>query len=274
MEHPNAENIWDFKNPSRVALILTNYNMPERTNALVEYIRDNCMWPVDYYVVDNASDLINESKYTSLSLAVNRQTCGGWLAGLNNAREWVELMKLPPYFAYWIMITSAEFLPGSGDVLSCMCNFLLENPDAVAIHPALTRDSTTTWAQMITIGGLEPRRTFMVDNIAALYRADWFDSIGWFDPELTYAWGVDLESCWKARSQGKSIWIDERVRVKKVTDIGYKMERMNMSADSRFKLAADEAQRVLSNRYGGDFLNKLRYEYTEDKWLGTYPGRI
>jgi len=267
----NAEYVWDFKSSRRVALILTNYNMPERTDALVEYIRDNSKWPVDYFVVDNASDLIRQSKYTIVHLNENRQTCGGWLAGLEDARNWVQLIKCPPYFAYWIMITSAEFVPGSGDVLTPMCEFLMENPEAVGIHPALTEDSTTTWSHMLTIGGNEPRRTFMIDNISALYRADWFDEIGWFDPELTFAWGTDLETCWEARRQGKSIWIDERVRVKKVTNIGYKMERMNMTADERFKQAADEAQRVLSKKYGADFLNKLRYEYTEDEWLGSYP---
>jgi len=254
-----------------VALILTNYNMPERTDALVKYLSQNCKWPIDFYVVDNGSDLVKPSRHTHTFLTENKQTCGGWTAGLYAAKDTERAYGQRKYLAYWIMITSAEFVPESGDPLTPMCEFLLSDPDAAIIHPALTEDSTTTWIQMLTTGGIEPRRTFMVDNIAALYRADWFDMIGWFDRDLTFAWGVDLESCWKARSQGLSIWIDERVRVKKVTDIGYKMDRMNMTRDERFKLAADEAKEVLTNKYGPDFLNKLRYEHTEDEWLGAYP---
>lgn len=237
----------------------------------MSYIHNKIGWPYDAYVVDNGSDLEPPSPWTTLHLENNIQTCNGWLAGLALAHQKNLLYEEKLYLAYWIMITSAEFVYGSGDVLTPMCNFLRENPNAVAIHPALTKDSTTTWSHMLTVGGNEPRRTFMVDNIAALYRASWFDDIGWFDPELTFAWGTDLETCWKARSQAKSIWIDERVKMKKVTNIGYTMDRMNMSAEDRFFQAGDEAYAVLSKKYGPDFLNKLRYEYTEDEWLGTYP---
>lgn len=259
---------------NKVAIVLVNYNMPERADQLMSYIHNNIAWPYDTFVVDNGSDLVPASHWTTISLDENVQTCNGWLAGLRRAKEISVQRGGNIYLAYWILITSAEFVLESGDVLSPMCEFLLKNPDAVAIHPALTEDSTTTWSHMLSVGGNEPRRTFMIDNIAALYRADWFDEIGWFDPELTFAWGTDLETCWKARKNGKSIWIDERTKVKKVTNIGYAMDRMNMSAETRFEQAADEAQRVLSKKYGYDFLNRLRYEYTEDEWLGAYPKRL
>ena len=41
----------------------------------------------------------------------------------------------------------------------------------------------------------------MIDNIFSMYKAAWFDSIGWFDPQLRYAWGIDLET-----------WNDQRMK--------------------------------------------------------------
>ena len=100
----------------------------------------------------------------------------------------------------------------------------------------------------------------MIDNIASLYRADWFDSIGRFDPNFKYGWGIDLETCYKARQQDKSLWIDERVKVQKITDIGYTMDRMNMSADRRRYLASVNMNAVMTEKYGDDWAYKMTKE--------------
>ena len=69
---------------NRVAVILTNYNMPERTDALGDYLAAHVKHPYDFICVDNASDLMPPSKYTKVHLTANRQTTGGWLAGLES----------------------------------------------------------------------------------------------------------------------------------------------------------------------------------------------
>jgi len=67
--------------------------MPERTNALVKYIHNHAqVFPVDVIVVDNGSDLVKPSKYTTVRLEKNLQTTGGWLAGLDSLDQ--------QYFAY------------------------------------------------------------------------------------------------------------------------------------------------------------------------------
>lgn len=228
-----------------VALILVNYNMPERTNALVTHLRKHTLHPLDYYVVDNGSDIKAPSLYTTVKLVRNVQTTGGWLAGLQAARDSGER-----YLAYWFIITSAEIAPDSGDILTPMAEWLATHTDAVGIHPALTADSTTHWTHLHTRGGDQPRQTWFIDNIASLYRADWFDEIGWFDPRLRYAWGIDLETCWLARKQNRTLWVDERVRIKKVTDIGYQLQRMNMTAHERRALATQNMQEVQTEKYG------------------------
>lgn len=241
---------------NRVAIIISNYNMPERTDALCAHIRARVRWPHDLVVVDNGSDLVAPSKYSTVHLNPNRQTTGGWLAGIDYAG--------PDYLAYWILITSTEFLPGDDDMLAPLAGLLLEDQNAAGVHPALTADSTTAWEHLKTCGG-QPRRTWMIDNIAALWRADWLHSIGLFDPALRYAWGVDLEASWFARKQERGLWIDERVQVKKVTDIGYTMKRMNMSAGDRQHLAGQNMAHVLTERYGPGWWERMTREHVTDE---------
>jgi hypothetical protein len=243
----------------RVAIFIVNYNMPERTNALHEYIRDHSGWPHDTYIIDNGSDKTPPSKYTNVWIYKNEQTTAGWLRGLIEAKETRE------YFAYLFMITSADF-PETGDPITPLARLLQERENAVAIHPALTLDSTTSWTHMITRGDNNPRQTWFIDNICAMYRADWFDSIGWFDPEMLYAWGIDLETCYKARQQGRSIWIHEGVKVRKITNIGYKMDRMNMQADERSLKAGANMRQVLTKKYGDNFWDKMVNENVRSEW--------
>jgi hypothetical protein len=106
----------------------------------------------------------------------------------------------------------------------------------------------------------------MIDNIASLYRADWFDEIGRFDPELKYAWGIDLETSFKARNQGRSLWVDERSWIKKVTNIGYDLGRMKMSATNREQLAGQNMAEVLSGRYGPNWWERMLNERVSDEW--------
>jgi len=245
----------------KTAIIIPNYNMPERTDALVEYIQGHAKAPYDLLVVDNGSNLVPPSKYTNVFIEENCQTTCAWLRGLEFADECAAFCG-ESYFAYMIMITSAEFVKESGDPLTPLVELLAEKPNAAVVHAALTKDSTTALAeQMMDRGTGQPRRTYLVDNIAALWRANWLNSIGRFREELTMGWGVLPETCWKARRDRKTIWIHEGTLIKKVSNIGYTMGRMNMTAKERARLASAEAQRILEPIYGPDFNEKLGHEW-------------
>src|SRR3990172_2525524 len=110
----------------KVAIFIVSYNMPERTDALVENINNRVKWPYRLFVIDNGSKLVPPSKYSNVFLKVNRQTTGGWLAGLQASESWHE-----DYLAYWFLITSAEFPPGDADPLSPMATLLQNDPNAV-----------------------------------------------------------------------------------------------------------------------------------------------
>jgi len=245
--------------PRTVAAFVVNYNMPERADGLALAINQLVRWPVDVYVIDNGSDRMEPAKSTTVFLRENVQTTCGWLSGLEQAVD----LKGNDYFAYWFFITSAEII-GDDDPLTPMARLLMNDPQAVGVHPALTGDSTTAWDHLKWRGTDEPRQTWMIDNIASLYRAKWFDRIGRFDEELIYGWGIDLETCWKARKLGYTLWVDERVQIKKVTDIGYAMGRMGMSAEERRRLASENMADVLRWKYGDDWTWKMREQFVEE----------
>jgi len=244
----------------RTAAIITNYNMPERTDALVEYLTKHVKSPLDIIVVDNGSDIQKPSKHTYLRLKKNVQTTGGWLAGLDALQT--------GYFAYWFLITSTEFVEGvSKDPLTPMLRKLIDDPIAVGVHNALLPDYVGAWKHLVTRGSKGCRETWMIDNISSLYRADWFDNIGRFDPELQYAWGIDLETCWLARMQERSLWVCEDAVVRKVTNIGYSMNRMGMSAQMRQALASQNMVSVLERKYGRGGYVRTKTEFIDERML-------
>lgn len=263
----------------KVAVFLTNYNMPEATDALYEHVERRTCIPHDWFVTDNASDLVPPSVYTNVWIRErNRQTTAGWLEGLKAAR------KQGGYLAYLFCITSCDFDGQTADPLEPMYELLQQDSNAVGVHAALTADSTTSWEHLKTRGGLPERssderidniqiygdtyarRTWMLDNLWCMYRADWFDSIGGFDPDLRYAWGIDLETCWRARAEGRSLWVHEGVQIRKVTNIGYRMERMRMSADERSQKAGENMRIILEQKYGKDYWRIMTEDHVEDAW--------
>jgi GT2 family glycosyltransferase len=235
----------------KVAVIIPNYNMLERCDALVEHLLKHEQLPgvnLDIIVVDNGSDITRPSQYSALKLEKNIQTTGAWNAGL-------ELAKGADF--YWVLITSAEFIgvPVLPGLLKCMKLY----SHCVGVHPALTKDSTTSWEHLKEMGIKGWRKVWMIDNIAALWRADWFESVGGFDPKFTYGWGPDLELAHLARSQNKTLYVSEPAGVKKITDIGYEMQRMNMTAEERKTLARVNMREVMTSKYGENW-HRLMYE--------------
>ncbi|HET7099041.1 MAG TPA: hypothetical protein VFI61_02315 [Patescibacteria group bacterium] len=253
-------------NEAPVAIVLPNYNMPEATDAIGDYIKTNIKYPCELIVVDNGSDLTSPSKYTKLRLTENLQTTAGWLAGLNLA-DHLEKKYPKKFFAYWILITSTSFPKSTqGDVLEPLVKFLVKNDNAVAIAHSLTKDSTTGWKHLYDSGSGKPRQTWMLDNISTLYRADWFNGIGRFDPKMYMAWGSDLETSYLARKNKKSLWIYDGLSVTKTTDIAYKMNRMNMDTHERHRLATKNMTEVLSNKYGKDWHDIMLNKYVDPSW--------
>lgn len=194
-------------------------------------------------MIDNGSDITEPSKYSNVNIEKNCQTTNGWLKGLEACDKSGE-----DYLAYMFLITSTAFVTEQ-DIVSKLAKSF-EDKDVVGVHPSLTQTSTTDWVHLKCRDTEDVRETWMIDNICSMYRADWFNSIGRFDKDMIYAHGIDLEVGLLARRQNKKLLVDDSVKVEKITDIGYTMNRMNMSAKTRRENGYSNMVMVLRNKYG------------------------
>jgi GT2 family glycosyltransferase len=236
------------------AAFIVNYNMPERADALYTHIETFSKSPVDIYLIDNGSNEQPPAANTNYWIENNVQTTAGWVNCLKDTRQ--------KYDYYWFLITSAEFIEPF-DPLTPMVKMMQANENIVGVHPALTKDSTSAWTHLFTLGKY-PRFVWMIDNIASLYRADWFDSIGGFDTRFIYAWGIDLETAYIARKQNRRLVVCEDVLIRKETDIGYKLDRMGMTSEQRRELARANMEAVFTEKYGHNWKKII---YPEGKIL-------
>lgn len=243
-------------NSDKVAIIIVNYNMQERADQIVETLQKTVKHPHDVILVDNGSDLVEKSKYTTLSLKKNVQTTHGWLMGLHYADS-LETIYKEKYFAYCFVITSCKLIETKKDIISSMVNILKNDNDVVGVHPSLSIKTTTYWKKMKNDNTTNKYELSFIDNIFSCYRASWFNKIGRFNKILTYAWGIDIETGHCARQQKKKIILDCSVQVQKETDIGYTLNRMNMSSCDRKKNASNEMHLYFLHKYGPNYRQKV-----------------
>jgi hypothetical protein len=242
----------------KTAIVICNYNMPERTDALAEHIYETVKLPYDLIVVDNGSDLVPPSKYSVVRLSRNVQTTNGFLAGLDYADEMGE-----DYFAYWMFITSAAFFRDDlRDPLEILMPVLESDLMAFAVQPSIKFNYKQAWSDVMSQRQThKPRRVWGTDYISVLFSAEKLNSIGRYRKELTMMWGVPGECNWKARKNGWHIYIHDGYRMKKDTDVGYTMDRMGMTAKERRSLASAESDKVLEPIYGKNYREKFGSEY-------------
>lgn len=237
---------------NKTGIVIVNYNMWERTDALVEHIVNTVKLPYKMVVVDNGSDLVPMSQYTRFTISKNVQTTQGFLAGLDYLDE--------DYFAYWLFITSAEFIKEDlRDPLEILLSVLENDPLAYAVQPSIIFNYHQAWSDTLSPRkGGKPRRVWGTDYISTLFRVKHFIR---FRKELTMMWGVPGECNWKARKAGLHIYAHDGYTMRKETDVGYTMDRMKMDAKTRRNLASAESNRILEPIYGKNYRRKFGYEY-------------
>lgn len=241
----------------KVAICICNYRMGEQCDYLVEHIEKTTTTPHDFYIIDMVDDPTPpffRSKYATTILNENLQMGGGLNFAVQKAHQ-----SGNKYKAYWFITTSMSFTDNY-DFLPHLVQRLYDEPSAVIVSPALTTQSGTAWTNMKTKGGSGWRQTHGLDALATLYWADWFDEQGGYNPDLKMNWGGDMELSWKARSQGKTIWILEPARMHKIESLAYKIGRWNFTPQERNEKASAEMHRVLSAQYGENFIEKLMWE--------------
>lgn len=237
---------------NKVAIFIVNYNMNERADKIIETLNKTVKHPHDIYLIDNGSNKMEPSKHTTIRLTKNVQTTNGWLMGLHYA-DAIETVQKFKYFAYCFIITSTELVEMEKDIIGTMVKTMKNDENVVGVHPSLTDDSTTWWTNMKNRESADKDQVYFIDNICSCYRASWFNKIGRFDANFTYAWGIDIETGYSAWKDKKKIILDHNIMVRKITNIGYTMDRMNMKATERHQNATKELTDVFTKKYGPNF---------------------
>ena len=252
---------------NKVAIILLNYNMPERADDAVANILARVRVPYELIVVDNGSDIMEPANSTTLMLSKNVQVSNGFRMGLAYA-DAIAAWERIEFFAYWFLITSLQFLPDERyDPLARLLGPMLLDPKAVFVVPTLTPETITAWENMKNRGGTGTRETWGTDfYLGGLVRAEWFNNIGRFNPALRYGWGICSEVNWYARKAGKKILLHENVMIQKDNNVGYEMDRMGMTAKDRATLSSDEMNYILTQKWGEGALEKLGHEYRKPEY--------
>jgi hypothetical protein len=252
---------------NKVAIILLNYNMPERADDAAANILARVQVPYELIVVDNGSDIMEPADSTTLRLSKNVQVSNGFRMGLAYA-DAIAAWERIEFFAYWFLITSLQFLPDEDyDPLARLLKPMLDNPNVAFVVPTLTPETVTAWEHMRNRGGSGTRETWGTDfYLAGLVRAMWFNAIGGFNPVLRYGWGICSEVNWYTRKAGYSILLHEDVMIQKDTDVAYEMNRMGMTAKDRGTLSSDEMNYILTQKWGEGALEKLGHEYRKPRY--------
>lgn len=248
--------------PLRVAAIIPARDVSELVDAMVERIQKTVV-SLDIIVVDDDSQPGKKSKYTALSLHKNLRPNRTRRMGLHYADYLGH-----EYFGYWMMATSALLPDEPEDLLLPLVSFLSETPDAVCVQPAYSADSRAPWAKLLGDRGTgKPRQVWTIEFVAALYRADWFNAVGRLGPEWILGWGTDLELSYKARMQGRSLWVHEGLTLKKDSYIAHEMDgqRRERTADEYWTDARGEMKRVLEMKYGPDW-KKVMESQAKPEW--------
>jgi hypothetical protein len=249
---------------NKTAIIICSYNMVEYTDDLVEHIYETVKMPHDLIVVDNGSDLVEPSRYTTFKIPENIQMVRGFMAGVDHAKT------LGDYDYYWLITTSCKFrTQDKRDPVRLMVDVFESDPFTFLVHPALNIDYGA-WKQIMQSMTDAPRRVFGIEGVCPFYSAPKFDELGGWRRELTYGWGMGPELDFLARKNGWHIYIHDGYVMDKHTSIGYHMDRMNMTEKERHRRAARERDEVLIPIYGENYLDRFMNENISPEEMSMY----
>jgi hypothetical protein len=234
-----------------VAIVISNYNMPEAVDRLVADFARITRWPYDLVVADNGSDKVPPSRHTALSWRENLGPAAVWRI----ATTWAERLahkRGAPHLGYLLCCTSTLIPPEQGerDLVAALAEALLADPNAVFVHPAHVRGSGCSYPHLFDAGSGGLRRVGFAEAMCGLVRADWWHAVGGFDPAFQLNWGCDIDLCMQARLQGRGVWLHEGALVGKEDSLGYHSGRYEMSAEERRTRATAEMNAIFKRKYG------------------------
>jgi glycosyltransferase involved in cell wall biosynthesis len=215
-------------NSNRIAIILVNYNMKEKTEKIIKHLEKTIKQPYDLITIENGSDE-KEKINAVINLQNNIHITNSLLLGLNYA-DTLEINNNFKYFGYSIIDSNIEFIDET-DILSSLVSTMKSNIDIVAVSPSLTTDSNISWNMFKITENKEKEKVYFIQDHFSLYRASWFNKIGRYNKELKYGWGIDIETGYKAYKDNKIVLLDNKLQLKYIGINNYNKIDNNMKGN-------------------------------------------
>jgi len=266
---------------NRMAVIVQNYNMPERVTRTVNFLRRQpSKTSFDLILVDNGSDLFSPSNFTTVFLTQHVGQTQGFLAGLNYA-DHLEQTENFKYHSYLLISSHAEIPFQIAEnkqfksMIDKLSNILSNHEQAVAVHPSFTMDSSTNWTNLIHHyqANNQVNRTNLVSHDFVLYQADWFNQNGRLSPKLTTGLGSNLELSYLARSQGKELYLDNSSIVRVIDNLDCRISRNDLSLEELNQKGFQEFTQYATQKYGSNFLQKFEENQIQAEHIPLYYNR-
>lgn len=234
-----------------IGVLISNYNMPECVDRWVEYLTETTRWPHEIVVVDNGSDKVPPSKYTTISWKENLGHNASWQLGFEHIYR-LEMKRKRLFFGYLIITTSTiiAFPERRLDLISPLVEILLADEQVAIINASHAAESTTPFDFMKTRETGGPREVGFVETGFALFREKWFKHVGGIEKEFFYNWGTDVDPCYKAHRSKRKVMVHDGVVVKKDHDNGFILNRYEMKAEERVMKSMSDMNYILCKKYG------------------------
>lgn len=226
---------------AKIAVIISNYNTPERADALADFVRERS--DAHVIVVDNGS-AGEKPANTAVALGLNVRLTHSYLMGLAYC-DALAATSGREYDGYWFLTTSLAFDECDGDPVEILWD-CMERTGSVYVSP--TYRGGSRWPHIMMSGA---GKSVHIGGVG-MYRADWFNRER-FDPRLTYNWGTDFDASIRAIHEGVHGWVCDGLVMDIHENIGYREGKHGMSVDQYHALARAEMDRVMTEKHPRDW---------------------
>lgn len=241
----------------RIATIILNRNMPESTDALVEFLQQRNNGETDIYVVESGSDRERLSRHYSFWANWEEATREGlrWPRGFNYGLA--ELLKAGKFFSY--------------DYFFLVCNdtIFLDNPipplmDEMDAHPrvGILSPCAENWQERSLIGESGTAYVWHINHVAWMVRRSFVETVMereqpgplsfLYDGTNFRGYGADLELIVKGYINEHATALTTKALIRENTDIlRYKADLMRTDSFTvNQRRVFEEGQDWMRRKYG------------------------
>ncbi len=185
----------------RVAVILLHQNTEAATDALARHLLEGVRYEdKQVFVIDNGSARAGRSTTHRLGQPV------GFAEAMYEG--WLSARRAGTFDAFWLVTPAAEPAAGGADLLGHLVEVLFADPARAQI----AAQQNSAHACMEHAAG-EADEVPYLEPTATLVKATTFETVGFWDLQLTQGWGVDYDFGYRVRQAGLKNIVTNRARI-------------------------------------------------------------